>query len=141
MGIVIINPPKKINTRSLKEFFKEAFRKSRLPSYKVLEIVFVSSKIIKRINFQYRKKNKPTTVLSFREEDSSFHLDPHYKGTILLCFSQIQKEAHIFDIALEQYFKKILIHGFLNFFPISKKKQLIKKLEKIPLCPFFDSQN
>lgn len=73
-----------------------------------LIIVFLSSTSIKKINSQFRKKNKPTDILSFSGSD------PESLGELLLCIDVLKKQARIQKHSLKLEITYMLIHGILH---------------------------
>ncbi len=71
-----------------------------------LSIAYVSEEKSREINKKYRKKDKPTNVLSF----------PLHKneGEIILCPAVIKREAKIFGKNFGQYLGFLVIHGLLH---------------------------
>ena len=65
-----------------------------------LSVAVVTSEEIKKLNYQYRKKNSPTDVLSFGEDINE----------IVICPDEIKKNGDNFDEELE----KVVIHGILH---------------------------
>ncbi len=101
---------------------KKLRNKVRLKS-KELTIVFLSAKEIKKINFKFRGKNKPTDVLSFPVRD------PECLGELLLCpevlFKQSKQFGHSYDFEL----LTMLIHGILHL--LGYDHELSKAEEKL----------
>lgn len=71
-----------------------------------LSIAFVSQKKSQEINKKYRKKDKPTNVLSFA-------LRPG-EGELVLCKAVIKREAKKFDRTFEDFLGFLVIHGMLH---------------------------
>lgn len=75
-----------------------------------LSIAFVSEKKSQEINFKYRKKNKPTNILSFCLSTK--------EGEIILCPSVIKKESKNKEKNFGKNFNDLLgylvIHGMLH---------------------------
>ncbi|MDK2948937.1 MAG: putative rRNA maturation factor [Patescibacteria group bacterium] len=63
-------------------------------------IAIVDSEEIKKLNFQYRKLDKPTDVLSFGEDINE----------IVICPEEVKKNGNDFNKEL----KKVVIHGTLH---------------------------
>lgn len=63
---------------------------------------------MKKINFQYRKKNKSTDILSFTSGD------PDSMGELLLCLPVLQRQARKHNLTLKQEVNLMLVHGFLH---------------------------
>jgi len=79
-----------------------------LKSKKELTVVLLSPQQMKEINFQYRKKNKPTDILSFAAlEEASL-------GELLLCPAVLKKQAKEHRHSLEAETFYMLIHGLLH---------------------------
>ncbi len=90
-----------------------------------LSISLVSDAQIKKINQQFRGKNKATNVLSFSFLDenllraqgfakatkSSSHL---FLGDIVLAFETIEKEAKKAEKKIEHHLSHLLLHGLLH---------------------------
>lgn len=80
-----------------------------------LTIRFVSASEIQTLNHVYRRKNKPTNVLSF-----PFNLPEEVKselpllGDIVICHSVIQEEASAQSKTTEAHFAHMIIHGVLH---------------------------
>lgn len=72
---------------------------------KDVSIVLLGPGRMKNLNKKYRKKNKTTDVLSFQYDDS---------GEIILCLSQIKKNARKLNISFEKELNRVLIHGILH---------------------------
>ena len=90
-----------------------------LKSKKNLEISFgiVGNSAMKNLNKSYRKKDKVTNVLSFREEDSRTKLPAsvnNYLGEIIICYPQAVKEAKQARQPINQYLESLFLHGFLE---------------------------
>jgi probable rRNA maturation factor len=71
-----------------------------------LSIALISAKKSREINKKYRKKDKPTNILSF-----AFHKN---EGEILLCPSIIKKEVKKFGRNYEELAGFLVIHGMLH---------------------------
>ena len=107
-----------------------------------VNIYLVSEQEIKELNTKYRKKPKPTNVLSF-PSDSNFLYPEKEKvlGEIFLSWQFAKKEAKEFKVAFEEWLTKLLIHSFLhllgfthnsdrNYRIMSKKeKEIFKKIK------------
>ncbi len=75
-----------------------------------LSIAFVSSAEIKKINKKYRKKDKPTDVLSF-EKVLNFKED---SSEVIICPEFVKKELKNSKVTLKRELAKMLIHGILH---------------------------
>jgi len=71
-----------------------------------LSIAYISQNKSKELNKKFRKKDKPTNILSF-----ALHKNV---GEILLCLPVIRKEAKNFERTFEQFLGFLVIHGMLH---------------------------
>lgn len=71
-----------------------------------LSVAFVSAKKSKEINKLYRKKDRPTNVLSF-----SLYKD---EGELVLCNDIIKKEAKNLGKTYTEWLLFLVIHGMLH---------------------------
>ncbi|MBI4101635.1 MAG: rRNA maturation RNase YbeY [Candidatus Nealsonbacteria bacterium] len=94
----------KIGSKDLKDIAKRVLKSENKEGLAV-SIGLVSSREIERLNREYRKKNRPTDVLSFLYEDS---------GEIVLCPEVIRKNAKAFGTSFKKELNRILIHGLLH---------------------------
>ena len=90
-----------------------------------LSILLTNNKKMKSLNFQFRKKKKPTDVLSFplkKVLKKNFYI-----GDIAISFEIINKRSKKSNFYLE--FDKIWIHGYLHLIGYDHKK--IKDFKKM----------
>ena len=71
-----------------------------------------SNKKIKELNLKYRKKNKPTNVLSFPMQSS--YMNQYLLGDIVLASQTLLKESIETKIRKYDYLCKMTIHGMLH---------------------------
>lgn len=69
---------------------------------KSIAIIGITADQIKKINYQWRKINKPTTIITFLE------------GDIFICPQEIQKYAQQQHLSLKNTYQLLLIHGILH---------------------------
>lgn len=85
-------------------------------------IVLTNNTNIQQINFQYRKRNAPTNVLSFPLEEIEANKFDQLKihdgfvilGDIIFAYEVIKKEAEEKNITFEDHYTHLLIHGILH---------------------------
>lgn len=78
-----------------------------------VSVVFVGDQRIKQLNKQYRKINKVTDVLSFREQDSTMP-EPDFLGEVIIDYQQIKRQAKKMKHSQRQELLYILVHGLLH---------------------------
>lgn len=78
-----------------------------------VEINIVSAAAIRKLNKEYRNKDKVTDVLSFAwKEDKVIKSD--FIGQIYICYTQIERQAKEFAVSTDEEFVRILTHGVLH---------------------------
>ena len=87
-----------------------------------LSIVLTGEKRMRKLNKKYRGKNKITDVLSFGEG----------LNEIVICLSEVKKNAKKYNIAFKKELAQVLIHGILHLlgYEHEKGKKEAKKMEK-----------
>lgn len=71
-----------------------------------LSIVLTDSKLSRKLNKTYRKKNKPANVLSFPLSKES--------GEIFIDLVTAKKEAPIYGLPYKEFIISLFIHGLLH---------------------------
>ena len=75
---------------------------------KTLSLAFVSKEEIKKLNKKYRRKNKPTDVLSFLLNEKQ------YLGEIIICPEIVSENAKKYGISAREEMMKVFVHGILH---------------------------
>tara|TARA_B100000427_G_C15038856_1_gene390248 strand:- start:1 stop:447 length:447 start_codon:yes stop_codon:yes gene_type:complete len=101
---------KRLKILSRKKFFKK--------KKQVFSILLTNNKKMKNLNNKFRKKNKPTDVLSFPINHKM--LNNLYIGDIAISYEIIDKRSQNSNFFLE--FDKIWIHGYLHLLGYKHKK-------------------
>ena len=106
---------------------KKLKKLSRMPYFKKkkqeFSILLTNNKKMKKLNFKYRKKNKPTDVLSFQTNDNI------YIGDIAISYEIVNKRSKLSNFFVE--FDKMWIHGYFHLIGYDHKKlKDFKKMEK-----------
>src|SRR3989338_3471393 len=93
--------------RSLGALFRQAARltavKAKLKKNLSVSVGLVGEGTMKKINFRYRHKNKPTDVLSFGEVNE-----------IVICLPQALKQSKTAKHFLERELTFLFVHGLLH---------------------------
>jgi len=100
-------------------YLKKKLRKlSRIPYFKrkkqEFSILLTNNKKMKNLNLKFRKKNKPTDVLSFRLKENN------YIGDIAISFEKVKKRSKSSNFFIE--FDKMWIHGYFHLNGYDHKK-------------------
>ena len=125
---------KKIKKKEL--FFKKickAFpKKYRFSDKKVsLTLMLSNNKNIKRLNRNFRNKDKATDILSFPFENNSKIINGTYIGDIIISYNFINKPKSQKLKTFKEKLIKIFIHGYLHLLGFNHVKDKdFKKMEK-----------
>ena len=125
---------KKIKKKEL--FFKKickAFpKKYQFSDKKVsLTLMLSNNKNIKRLNRNFRNKDKATDILSFPFENNSKIINGTYIGDIIISYNFINKPKSQKLKTFKEKLIKIFIHGFLHLLNFNHVKDKdFKKMEK-----------
>ena len=109
-------------------YLKKKIRKLSKISYfkrknQEFSILLTSNKKMKSLNFKFRKKNKPTDVLSFQSHEKI------YIGDIAISYEIVNKRSKLSNFFIE--FDKMWIHGYFHLIGYDHKKlKDFKKMEK-----------
>ena len=80
-----------------------------------LSILFVDDKEIHTLNREYRKKDKPTDVLSFPMREGEFgDLNPDLLGDVVISLDTAKRQAEERGEALEEELNFLLTHGIMH---------------------------
>ena len=103
-------------------------------------IFLTNNKRMKELNKKFRKKNKPTDVLSFPFDNKIKHKKNLYLGDIAISYEIVNKRSKNSNFFLE--FDKMWIHGYLHLLGHDHKKKKdfrkMKKIEDLILNKFYD---
>ena len=79
-----------------------------------LTLLLSNNQNIKKLNKKFRKKNKPTDILSFPFEEK-FNISKNlYLGDIIISYEFINIPILITNLEFKEKLVKIFIHGFLH---------------------------
>ena len=129
-NIILDNYQWKRNIKDPINYFKIKLRKlSKISTFKKkrheFSILLTNNKKMKSLNFKFRKKNKPTDVLSFPAQNIIRR--NIYIGDIAISYEIIKKRSKDSNFFLE--FDKMWIHGYLHLTGYNHKK--LKEFKKM----------
>ena len=116
-----IKDPENYLEKKLKKLSKKPYFKKKKQEFSIL---LTNNKKMKNLNFRFRKKNKPTDVLSFQSNDNI------YIGDIAISYEIVNKRSKQSNFLIE--FDKMWIHGYfhLNGYDHKKLKDFKKMAKK-----------
>lgn len=88
---------------------------------KDISVAIVTAGEIRKLNKKYRKKDKPTDVLSFEASELDFSL-----GEIVLCPAEIKQNAKELNSSFKEELAKVFIHGILHLLGYEHEKNFKK---------------
>jgi len=93
----------------------------------VLSLIFVDSQNIRRLNNYWRGKDKETTVLSFPFEEEIL-------GDIFLCPKEIKRQVKRFNMSLDSFYQKLVVHSLLHLYGYTHDKKSDRlKMERLEM--------
>ena len=95
-------------------------------------LLLSNNKNIQKLNKLFRKKNKPTDILSFPLAKKVRISKQTYLGDIIISYNFVSKPKSINTKLFREKVTKIFIHGFLHLlgFDHKKNKDYIKMLKE-----------
>ena len=115
-----IKDPENYLEKKLKKLSKKPYFKKKKQEFSIL---LTNNKKMKNLNFKFRKKNKPTDVLSFQTNDNI------YIGDIAISYEIVNKRSKLSNFFIE--FDKMWIHGYFHLIGYDHKKlKDFKKMTK-----------
>ena len=127
-NIILDYPKWKNKIKDPNTYLKKKLSKlSKIPYFKKkkqeFSILLTNNRKMKNLNFKFRKKNKPTDVLSFQSNEN------FYIGDIAISYEIINKRSKLSNFFLE--FDKMWIHGYFHLIGYNHKKlKDFKKMSK-----------
>ena len=106
-----IKDPEYYLEKKLKKLSKKPYFKKKKQEFSIL---LTNNKKMKNLNFKFRKKNKPTDVLSFQSNDNI------YIGDIAISYEIVNKRSKLSNFFIE--FDKMWIHGYFHLIGYDHKK-------------------
>ena len=123
--------------KNKKRFFKKICnsfpKKYRFLNKKIsLTLLLSNNKNIKKLNKNFRNKNKPTDILSFPFKNKTEISKETYIGDIIISYNFINKPKSQKKKVFEDKLIKVFIHGFLHLlgFDHLKNKDYSKMLKE-----------
>ena len=124
VDVVVDHLPWNKKLKKNKLFFNKIIKffpkKYQFKKRKILITLFLSNnKSIKKLNFKFRNKNKPTDILSFplnQKIGKKFYL-----GDIIISYQYMVKSKKITNLDFKKKLIKIFIHGFLHLIGFDHK--------------------
>ena len=115
-----IKDPNNYLKKKLRKLSRFRYFKKKKQEFSIL---LTNNKKMKNLNFKFRKKNKPTDVLSFQSNNNK------YIGDIAISYEIVNKRSKVSNFFIE--FDKMWIHGYFHLIGYDHKKlKDFKKMAK-----------
>lgn len=102
--------------KSMKKILKHALKSEKIKNAS-FNVILIDDKEITKINKMYRKKNKPTDVISFALEDNKESISAYNKrilGDIYISVETAKKQAKEYNHSLKRELCFLSVHGLLH---------------------------
>jgi probable rRNA maturation factor len=111
---------------------KEIAVQEKLPREMRVNTVFCSDKVIRRLNRQYRHKDRFTDVLSFPFDE------PDFLGEVYVSLPRAGVQARRYGVSYADEVTLLFIHGFLHLLGYDherpRERSVMEKLQSRYLC-------
>jgi len=118
-----------------KKQFKTWMEKALVPCKKDYEITIriVGVKEITKLNKQYRKKNKPTNIISFNFYPPA-NIKTNLLGDLVICAPVVKLEAKLQHKAVLSHWAHLTIHGVLHLLGYDHQNdEAAQKMERLEI--------
>lgn len=95
----------------------------------ILDVSIVSSYTSRKLNFEYRQKDKTTDILSFGYDDFDLYDKMPFLnlGELVICNNKIKKQAIIFNHSIKREFLYLFTHGLVHLYGYDHQSEKEKK--------------
>lgn len=97
----------KIDKKSFSQVAKKVLKGENRQT-ETISLAFVNKAEIEELNKKFRKKNKPTDVLSFELKNRNI------LGEIIICPDVVTENAKKYGVTLKSELLKVFVHGILH---------------------------
>ena len=119
--VVFYNPPNNQILSNISNDIEEFIAYFSVEKIDV-EVSFCTAEQIKNLNYQFRKKDSETNVLSFPAE-SSMGIQNACCGEVIICYEVLNNEAKESSKNINNHFKHLLIHSLLHLLGYEHDKE------------------
>ncbi|ASP35507.1 rRNA maturation RNase YbeY [Labrenzia sp. VG12] len=103
-----------------------------------VSLLFTDDTAIRKLNAQWREKDKPTNVLSFPGSDPDGDVYGPLLGDIVFAYETVVREAEDMGIDFSDHLSHLIVHGLLHLFDYDHQEndeaELMESLEKAILA-------
>ena len=110
--------PKELRTKDLTRAAEQLSRVLKIKFEREICLSFVTQPAMQALNKQYRKKDRPTDVLSFSVEEAglpkALQKTSSIWGDVIICPTYAKVEAKRRGLSLREELTRLLVHGTLH---------------------------
>tara|TARA_B100000941_G_scaffold195164_1_gene141390 strand:+ start:10013 stop:10462 length:450 start_codon:yes stop_codon:yes gene_type:complete len=116
-----------IENKSIQTLIEELLTEHKIPQGSV-SIILSNKMLLNKLKMDYFGLNQFTDVITFNLEDENEPLE----GEIYISIDDIIENAKIFEVSINEEFKRVLIHGVLHLIGFEDKNKILKdKMTKL----------
>ncbi len=129
----------KLDNSLFKKTIQYLFSQEKRKGVATLSLLFVGARRMRKLNKNYRKKDKVTDVLTFDLRKGlkfpGISASQKDEGEIVICLTEVRAEARKLHLPFKQIIIKVLIHGLLHLLGYthehsSRKAKIMQLREK-----------
>lgn len=109
-------------SRKLKQIAKKIYTGEKVPASGAVSLVLCSDYKIKKLNSDYRGKNRPTDVLSFCFEE------PDFLGEIYISLQRAKVQAARYGFSYEDEIIRLFVHGMFHLLGYDHLEEAQRKI-------------
>lgn len=131
--------PKSFITKTTLAVLAHVEKEIALPHVRELSVVFINDAKMRDINFEFRKKDKPTDVLSFPQyspREISGKARPKdvggtYLGDLVISTETTLRQAKEFGVTVREELLRLIVHGVLHLCGYDHEKVPAKEAQRM----------
>jgi probable rRNA maturation factor len=121
MDITLNNPRSGGVSKMLLKKLAELVSKKKL----IVSVTFVTASQMKRLNRVYRKKDRPTDVLSFNMDEGKL------LGDVIICPQVAKRNAREYGTSYRAEIARLAVHGFLHLLGYDHGKKMFNIQDRV----------
>lgn len=114
---------KAVNKKWLKKIVQRVFHVMNVKNAEI-SVAIIGNQEMKRLNKEWRGKNKTTDVLSFTYQIPDAKYKIPLNGEIIICYPQAACQAKERGHSVKEEIKTLLVHGLLHLCGFNHEKSL-----------------
>ncbi len=115
----------KLNEVVIKRIIRKILISIKKPHCAKLEVVFLDNNSIRSLNVKYKRRDRPTDVLSFKIDLKEFGSEK-FLGEIFISPEIAFRNAKIYETRFEEELVRYIIHGILHLFGYEDESKVDK---------------